>query len=243
MCARPLEVTVPNFIGDGQVTTTSKHVPEPGPGQLLLEVKANALCGSERSQFERDGSDVTPGHEAAGVVIAAGEGTTTAVGTPGVVVLLAFRFIRIAVMGALGVLYGALVWPVLSLPLLYVLALMYLMYAGIAFVLSASARWDWLSLVAVTVFATFMWGRFGESASPLAKLSVPIASGASHVGGLPGRGEGCAARVVVAVVVRGVWRGVLCRGAGGAAVSPVGDRVIWRPNADSEMVEGFYLAF
>lgn len=89
MCARPLEVTVPTFIGDGQVTTTSKHVPEPGPGQLLLEVKANALCGSERSQF-RDGSDVTPGHEAAGVVIAAGEGTTTAVGTPGVVFLMDF---------------------------------------------------------------------------------------------------------------------------------------------------------
>lgn len=76
----------------------------------------------------------------------------------------------LVVMSALGLLYGALVWPLLSFQLVSVLALMFLMYAGIAFALSASARWDWLSLVAFTVFATFVWGRFGVSASPLAKL-------------------------------------------------------------------------
>jgi hypothetical protein len=48
--------------------------------------------------------------------------------------------------------------------------LVYLCYAGIAFLLSAAARWDWLSLVSVTVAATYLWGRFGQSHSVLAKL-------------------------------------------------------------------------
>ena len=42
-------------------------------GQLLLQVGANALCGSERGQFY-EGSEVTPGHEGAGIVAAAGPG-------------------------------------------------------------------------------------------------------------------------------------------------------------------------
>jgi heme exporter protein D len=47
---------------------------------------------------------------------------------------------------------------------------MFLMYAAIAFALSAAARWDWLSLVAVTVFANYVWLRYGASTSVLAKL-------------------------------------------------------------------------
>ncbi|MCA1596699.1 MAG: alcohol dehydrogenase catalytic domain-containing protein [Chloroflexi bacterium] len=43
----------------------------------------------ERGQFY-NGSSVTPGHEAAGVVAAAGPGARTAVGTPGVVFLMDF---------------------------------------------------------------------------------------------------------------------------------------------------------
>ena len=76
----------------------------------------------------------------------------------------------LGIISALATLYGILIWPLLTLHLFYVLALMFLMYAGIAFVLSAAARWDWLSLVAVTVFSTFVWDRFGASASPLARL-------------------------------------------------------------------------
>ncbi|MEO8561206.1 MAG: hypothetical protein ABI601_03965 [bacterium] len=76
----------------------------------------------------------------------------------------------LGVMTLLGVMYGALVWPVLSWPLMSVVALTFLCYAGIAFLLSAAARWDWLSLVAVSVAATYLWGRFGSSTSPLAKL-------------------------------------------------------------------------
>ncbi len=80
---------VPLFVGGGQIKVGEKPVPEPGPGQLLLQVKANALCGSERGQFG-GGSSVTPGHEAAGVVAAVGPDTHTRVGTPGVVFLMDF---------------------------------------------------------------------------------------------------------------------------------------------------------
>lgn len=78
---------IPLFVGNGKVEYGEKEVPVPGPGQLLLKVKANALCGSDRSQFF-EGSQATPGHEASGIVEAAGTGTRTPVGTPGVVFLM-----------------------------------------------------------------------------------------------------------------------------------------------------------
>lgn len=85
----PESVMVPAFVGSGRIETTNRTVPTPGPGQLLLQVRANALCGSERGQFY-NGTSVVPGHEAAGVVVAVGENTTTAIGTPGVVFLMDF---------------------------------------------------------------------------------------------------------------------------------------------------------
>jgi len=77
------------FGGESRITIVDVAVPEPGPGQLLLRVGANALCGSERGQF-RSGAPVIPGHEAAGTVVAAGPGTRTVAGTPGVVFLMAY---------------------------------------------------------------------------------------------------------------------------------------------------------
>jgi ABC-type transport system involved in multi-copper enzyme maturation permease subunit len=50
----------------------------------------------------------------------------------------------------LALLYGVIVWPVLSLQFVLVVGLMFVAYAGVAFLLSAAARWDWLSLVAVS---------------------------------------------------------------------------------------------
>ena len=83
----PASVRVPRFVGDGKIDVVDRPVPEPGAGQLLIQIKANALCASERPQL-LNGSPVTPGHEAAGVVVAAGPGTRVAVGTPGVVYLM-----------------------------------------------------------------------------------------------------------------------------------------------------------
>ena len=85
----PVVMRSPRFRGQGQIDTIEKPVPSPGPGQLLLQVKANALCGSERGQFYA-GTAVTPGHEAAGTVVAAGPDTHTPAGTPGVVFLMDF---------------------------------------------------------------------------------------------------------------------------------------------------------
>ena len=85
----PTTMPVPQFVGGGRITFGEKPAPTPGPGQLLIQVKANALCGSERSQFG-GGSSVTPGHEAAGIVVLAGPETHIPVGTPGVVFLMDF---------------------------------------------------------------------------------------------------------------------------------------------------------
>ena len=78
-----------HFIGDGKITVSEKPNPEPGPGQLVIRVGANALCGSERGQFMR-GASVTAGHEAAGTVVGAGAGTVTPIGARGVVFLMVF---------------------------------------------------------------------------------------------------------------------------------------------------------
>lgn len=70
----------------------------------------------------------------------------------------------------LGVVYGIIMRPVLTQSLLLIVALMFLAYAGIAFLLSAAARWDWLSLVVVSIAADVLWRRFGTSGHPLAAL-------------------------------------------------------------------------
>jgi threonine dehydrogenase-like Zn-dependent dehydrogenase len=82
-------MVTPEFVGGGRVRFVERAVPEPGEGQLLLRLRANALCGSERGQFQQ-GSTVTPGHEAAGEVAAAGPGAETPVGANGVVFLMDF---------------------------------------------------------------------------------------------------------------------------------------------------------
>jgi threonine dehydrogenase-like Zn-dependent dehydrogenase len=77
----------PRFTGGGKIVFEQRPVPSPGPGQLLVSVRANAICGTDRGQFY-EGSIVTPGHEAAGTVAATGPGTSTEVGTPGVIFLM-----------------------------------------------------------------------------------------------------------------------------------------------------------
>jgi threonine dehydrogenase-like Zn-dependent dehydrogenase len=83
----PTVATAPRFAGDGKIVFEERPVPAPGAGELLLKIRANAICGSDRGQYF-EGSAVTPGHEAAGVVVAAGPGTSVGEGTPGVVFLM-----------------------------------------------------------------------------------------------------------------------------------------------------------
>ena len=45
------------------------------PESFFSGCAANAICGTDRAQYF-EGSPVTPGHEAAGVVVAVGPGTS-----------------------------------------------------------------------------------------------------------------------------------------------------------------------
>lgn len=85
---RDQRLLAPRFTG-GAIAWEERPLPVPGPCQLLVRVLANALCGSERHQFEH-GSPVTPGHELAGTVVASGPGTVLPLGTSGVAYLMDF---------------------------------------------------------------------------------------------------------------------------------------------------------
>ena len=75
-----------------------------------------------------------------------------------------------ALAAAMALVYGVFIQSILSVPLIAALAVMFLLYAGIEFLLSAMARWDWVSLVAVAVAATYFWGRYEKSTAFAARL-------------------------------------------------------------------------
>jgi threonine 3-dehydrogenase len=83
----PTTITAPKFNGEGEISIVERVIRDPGPGELLIAVRANAICGTDRDQY-LNGSEITPGHEAAGVVAAAGPDTRTPEGTAGVVFLM-----------------------------------------------------------------------------------------------------------------------------------------------------------
>ena len=62
---------------------------------------------------------------------------------------------------ALALLWGRVVRPALSVELLAIVALAYVAYGGLGFLLSASWRYDWLSLVSVVVVANIGWSVWG----------------------------------------------------------------------------------
>lgn len=71
--------------GEGDVVVEDRPVPEPGPGEVLVEVGAVGICGSDVHYYEhgRIGPFVVEapmviGHEAAGTVVAVGEGVDPA---------------------------------------------------------------------------------------------------------------------------------------------------------------------
>jgi len=66
----PETMKVPLFVGGRKIEFGQKPVPQPGAGQLLIKVQANALCGSERPQF-LTGRKLRPATKRLGVVVAA----------------------------------------------------------------------------------------------------------------------------------------------------------------------------
>lgn len=63
-------------IGDIRLEAWEK--PVPGPGEVLLQVRAAGICGSDIPRIYQTGAHVhplVPGHEFSGIVVEAGEGT------------------------------------------------------------------------------------------------------------------------------------------------------------------------
>lgn len=88
MPAVPKEASFARFLGKGKIEFVTRPVGQPGPGQLLLQNKANSLCGSDFNYLFNGNDTVAPGHEIAGIVAAAGPGTTIKPGARGVVFLM-----------------------------------------------------------------------------------------------------------------------------------------------------------
>lgn len=72
-----------------------------------------------------------------------------------------------ALMALMAAAYGHFVEPILTATFLAGLVLMWCCYAGITFLFSAIAKYDWLALVVVTLVATLVWGRWKDSGNPL----------------------------------------------------------------------------
>ena len=74
------------------VSLETIHVPDPGPGEALVEVQACGVCHTDLHYREGGINDEFPcllGHEAAGVVESVGEGVTEV--SPGDFVVLNWR--------------------------------------------------------------------------------------------------------------------------------------------------------
>ena len=66
--------------------------------------------------------------------------------------------------------YGMYVERVLTPALFPVVTLMFLMYAGLGFLMTTLVRWDWLALAVVVMAAKVLWARFGDDTGMLTRL-------------------------------------------------------------------------
>jgi len=83
----PTTALAPHFLGGGKIELTTHTYRDPGPGELLVRVEADAVCGTDREQYF-EGSVCVPGHEGVGVVIGVGDDVQTALGTRGAIFLM-----------------------------------------------------------------------------------------------------------------------------------------------------------
>ncbi len=74
------------FQGDRKLELQEFPDPTPGPGEVVIEIKASGMCGSDLNAYRAkdisalglggDGSPVIAGHEPSGIVVAIGSGVT-----------------------------------------------------------------------------------------------------------------------------------------------------------------------
>lgn len=68
------------FPGDGEIELVNLPDPEPGPGEVVIEMRVSGVCGTDLHYMQEtpeqrgDRRAIVPGHEAAGVIVAVGPG-------------------------------------------------------------------------------------------------------------------------------------------------------------------------
>ena len=66
------------WLGEKQIKVIEKPIPAPGPGEILLKVKAAGICGTDlhilSGKHPQARPPLVPGHEFAGLVVNVGEG-------------------------------------------------------------------------------------------------------------------------------------------------------------------------
>jgi|ERR1700722_7462433 threonine dehydrogenase-like Zn-dependent dehydrogenase len=68
------------FVGEHEVTLADFPDPIPGPGEVVIEIKASGMCGSDLHKYRRAkelNSHYIGGHEPAGIVVALGAGVNS----------------------------------------------------------------------------------------------------------------------------------------------------------------------
>ena len=80
-------VDKPGPVASGPLRLTERDVPEPGPGELLVRVRACGVCRTDLHLAEGDlpprAAGITPGHEVVGEVVATGPAGPGGPGGPG----------------------------------------------------------------------------------------------------------------------------------------------------------------
>jgi 2-desacetyl-2-hydroxyethyl bacteriochlorophyllide A dehydrogenase len=69
-----------HFTGQGQVSLDEVPAPEPKGNDVVIRVRAAAICGTDRENLEGPGQATVPGHENAGEVVAVDRPTRVEVG-------------------------------------------------------------------------------------------------------------------------------------------------------------------
>ena len=69
-----------HFLGDDEISLDEVPRPQPHGREVIVRVKAAAICGTDRDNLEGSGQDTIPGHESAGQVVAVDKPTWIEVG-------------------------------------------------------------------------------------------------------------------------------------------------------------------
>jgi L-iditol 2-dehydrogenase len=72
-----MTMKVARYYGAGDIRIEEMPLPEPGPGEVMVRIRASGICGSDVMHWYREGrGPVVLGHEIGGEIAAAGRGVT-----------------------------------------------------------------------------------------------------------------------------------------------------------------------